>query len=124
MSTPAGPTLAGFTDDYIRRRGKGLSAERADTIRATVRDFVAVVGDKALADYGTADVDAFEEVMLALPANWQKKKALRDLGIKGAAEKAKELGLPRQSARTFTRNGPCFRACSSTLASHPHFASC
>lgn len=92
------PLLSTFCTDYIARRGQGLSEERADIIRATVRDLLEIVGDKPVTAYHVAEASAFEATMLALPANWTKKKQLRGLQIAMAAEKAKGLGLPRQAA--------------------------
>ncbi len=97
------PRLKAFADDYISRRGKGLSTERGDTIRATVRDLIAIVGDKPVTDYGPADATAFEAAMMALPPNWMKKRQLRGLSITKAAEKAKALRLPRQSAKNIRK---------------------
>ena len=102
-SADGAPLLSAFSANYISRRGQGLSAERADTIRATVRDLVGVAGDKAVTAYTAADASAFEAVMLALPANWGKNRQLRGLPITKAAEKAKALGLPRQQAKTIRK---------------------
>ena len=66
------PLLSVFSADYINRRGNGLSAERADTIRATVRDLIAIAGDQPVSAYSAADASRFESAMLALPPNWKK----------------------------------------------------
>jgi integrase len=97
------PVLSDFTDKYIAKRGDGLSSERADSIRATVRDLIAIVGDKPMDTYSAADAETFEDVLLALPGNWMKIKPLRRLSIKAAANKAKSLGLPPQAPKTIRK---------------------
>lgn len=97
------PKLSAFTESYIARRGKGLSEERASTIRATVRDLTEIVGDKSVTTYTAADASGFEGVMLALPANWMKNRTLGKLTITKAAEKAKALGMQRQTAKNIRK---------------------
>lgn len=102
-SIPAVPNLSTLRESYISERGSGLSEERADTIRAVVRDFVAITSDKPITTYGRDDASAFKEIMLALPGNWCKRKGLREYGIIEAAARAKTLGLPRQGAETIKK---------------------
>lgn len=99
------PLLSAFVVDYIAKRGNGLSAERADTIRATVRELIDVVGDKPVDTFTAADATSFEDVLLKLPPNWRKnsKNGLATLSITAAADKAAQLGLPRQSAKTIKK---------------------
>jgi hypothetical protein len=80
------PNLSKFCDDYISERGSGLSGERADTLRAVVRDLIEITADKPLTDYGNADANTFKDVMLALPANWRKRKGVRELGMNGSPD--------------------------------------
>lgn len=100
---PEAPYLSQVINSYVAERGAGLSAERADTLRAAVRDLIAVVGDKPVDQYGKADGTAFKDVLLALPANWMKKQSLRELDITAAAQRAKHLSLPRQSAKNIRK---------------------
>jgi integrase len=102
-SVPAVPDLSTLRESYISERGSGLSEERADTIRAVVRDFIAITTDKPITAYGRDDASAFKETMLALPGNWNKRKGLREHGIIEAAARAKALGLPRQGAETIKK---------------------
>lgn len=97
------PKLSEFVEKYIAKRGAGLSSERADTIKATVRDLIAVVGDKAIDTYTSSDAEAFEDVMLSLPSNWNKRQGLRGLSIKDAVAKAALLGLPKQAPKTIRK---------------------
>lgn len=80
-----------------------MSAERADTLKATVRDFIAVAGDKPITSYGKEDANAFKSVLLALPGNWIKRKGLREHGIVEASRRAAELDLPRQAPDTLKK---------------------
>lgn len=103
VKTDGAMKLSVFTDSYIARRGKGLSEERATTIRATVRDLIQISGDKSVTAYTAADASGFEAVMLALPPNWMKNRTLRKLTIIKAAEKAKALGMQRQAAKNIRK---------------------
>lgn len=93
------PALSHVANDYFQASA-GLSAAYATAIKTTLRDLIEVVGDKAVTTYGKQDAVAFKEVLLTLPANWRKKKVLRELGILQATQKAKELCLQRQRAKT------------------------
>lgn len=103
--TSSAPLLSAFVTDYIAKRGSGLSAERADTIRATVRDLIEVVGDKPVNTFTAADATSLEDILLKLPPNWRKntKNGLATLSITAAADTAAQLGLPRQSAKTIKK---------------------
>ncbi len=59
--------------------------------------FVDIVGDRPLDDYRKADARAFKEVLLKLPANWQKKPQTRGLPVQRAAEMAQQIGLEPMS---------------------------
>ena len=89
-SIPVVPNLSTLRESYISERGSGLSEERADTIRAVVRDFIAITTDKPITAYGRDDAGAFKETMLALPGNWSKRKGLREHEITEAAARAKD----------------------------------
>jgi hypothetical protein len=86
---PAMPKLSVLCESYIGERGAGLSQERADTIRATVRDFIAITTDKPITEYGRGDASGYKETMLGLPGNWKKRKGLREHGIIEAAARAR-----------------------------------
>lgn len=101
---PAGaPPLSDVLDSYIKERGAGLSDERADILRAVVRDLKEVCGDKAISAFTRADAGRFKDVLLCLPANLTKRRELRGLPLVAAAERAETLGLPRQSAKTLKK---------------------
>ena len=102
-SKPNAPKLSEVCEAYLHERGENVSAERADTLNATVRDFIAVVGDKPITSYGKGDANAFKSVLLALPGNWIKRKELREHGIVEASRRAANLGLPRQAPDTLKK---------------------
>lgn len=97
------PSLSRFLDGYIDERGNGLSEERADVLRAVVRDFIDVCGDKPVGDYKRDDASRFKSVVLRLPANLSKRGDFQGLSLEQAANKAKSLGLGRQSAKNITK---------------------
>lgn len=94
------PSLLKFTEEFIDERGQAMTAEYAHEHRAVVRDFCEVVGDKAVSEYTLEDARKFKEVLLALPPNWKKTKALRELSLVEAAKTAKLEGMKRQSAKS------------------------
>lgn len=96
-TSPSVPLLSQFLADHISKRGNGLSEERADLYRAVVRDLIAVTSDKPVTTYGHEDAEAFENILRTLPANWQKRTALRGLTIVKAAAKAAKLGMAPQA---------------------------
>src|SRR5262249_11919074 len=105
------PSLSSARDLYVRERGNSLSREWRGTIDAAVRDLIDVVGvDKPVTAFSRADALTFKDVMLALPANWRKKREVRDLGIVAAAKKAAELGLPRQGDKTLRKKWSVLRS--------------
>ena len=93
------PTLSRFTQDHVEGRLSvgDISEERADQIRTSVRDLIQVVGDKLVTDYSAQDAEDFKRVLLALPANWNKMRGLRELSIVRASAKAQEQRLKPQS---------------------------
>ncbi len=101
-AAPKLPFLSQIADDYLDERGAAVTAEVRIDIRAVVRDLIEVVGDKPVSMYNRDDVRTFKEVVLGLPANWRKRKDLRRLDIVKASQKARELNLPRQRAKTIT----------------------
>lgn len=94
------PLLSDVSERYIKERGGAMSKAVAADFRADVRDFCIIAGDKSVADYTKQDVRAYKDVLLKLPANWTKRKEVRHLGIIEAANKAAELKMPRQAAKT------------------------
>ncbi len=98
MSTA--PKLSDVTAKYIEKRGDGLTKDRADAIKAAVRDLIELTADLPVDRYTAAHAEAFEEVMRTLPANWTKRPGLRHLTLRQAAKQAKALGMERQKAKT------------------------
>ena len=98
-AAPLVPTLSRFTQDHVEGRLSvgDISDERADQIRTSVRDLIQVVGDKLVTDYSAQDAEAFKRVLLALPANWNKMRGLRELNIVKASAKTPEQRLKPQS---------------------------
>jgi integrase len=94
------PSPLKIVEDFITERGARMTADVAADHRAVIRDLCQVAGDKSASEYTREDARKVKEVLLALPANWKKRKGLRELNIVDAALKAKEQGLLRQSAKT------------------------
>lgn len=94
------PPLSVLSERYIKECGTKMSKAVAADFRADVRDLCIVAGDKSVGDYTKQDVRTFKGVLLKLPANWRKRKEFRHLSLTAAADKAEELGTPRQGAKT------------------------
>ena len=100
-ATPSKPavTVRDVLTHYHAQR-PGLNAHTIEGQRAMVEALVAVAGEKAITDYTLEDASAWSKLMLSLPPNWTKHKALRDLNIIDAAAKARKLGLAPQKPKT------------------------
>ena len=99
IKTPTSPTLLALLDSYVLGQTH-LTPAYVEAIRAAVREFIEICGDKPVSDYRRSDAAAFRETLLLTPANWKKKPELRQLDIRQAAQLAKQLGMPRQKAKT------------------------
>ena len=80
-----------------QRQRRSWSAKRKATCEATLALFIAIVGDKPVDTYKKADARDFKQVLSGLPPNRSKLKEIRDLGVREAAKRARELGLPTMS---------------------------
>ena len=106
------PLLSGYLQTYLSR--KKLSVERGDSLAAVVRDLIGHIGDRPVDAYTATDGASFVGLLLSLPANWRKSRALRHLSLAEAAAKAVELALPCQAPKTIRKKlaqlGALFRA--------------
>lgn len=89
-----GPLLSVAAEEWLSEKSRTWTKKTANDHRATIASFITIAGDKPLDAYGKADGRAFKAVLLRLPANWTKQKALQGLSIDKAADKAHELGMP------------------------------
>ena len=62
-----------------------------------------IVGDKPVTEYGNADGLRFKSVLMQLPPNVAKSKALRKLSYADAAEKAVALGMAPMSISNYNK---------------------
>jgi hypothetical protein len=62
-----------------------------------------MVGDRPVQTYRSTDEITFKELLKQLPANWKKRRDLRELGIVEAGLQAKSQGLKRQAAKTIQK---------------------
>jgi integrase len=92
------PLLSEISAEWLTEKTRtSWVPKSANEHRVWMKHFIALAGDKPLADYNKADARAFKLALLHLPANWVKLPAIRDLPLKEAAEKARELGLTPMS---------------------------
>ena len=95
------PVVSKYLETYLAN--KKPSKEVADSLRATVRDFAAVVGDKPIDAYLPEDGTEFVSFLLTQPSNWMKIRELRALDVISAAKQAQALGLPCQAPNTIKK---------------------
>jgi integrase len=91
--------LSEVMESYLAGQTR-LTVAYVEAIRAAVREFIELCGDKPVSDYRRTDAAVFRDTLLLLPANWRKKRELKTLDIRQAAQRSKELGTPRQKAKT------------------------
>lgn len=93
-----------MVDDWIAEKSRSRWTEKARIdYRHWLKVFQEIAGDKPVASYGKADGLAFKAVLMKLPANSRKLKALRSLPYADAAEKAAALGMPPMSIANFNK---------------------
>lgn len=93
-----GPTLSEISKEWLTEKTRtSWVPKTANEHRVWMKHFIDVAGDKPLADYGKADARAFKQLLLHLPANWGKLPAIRELSLKAAADKAREVGITPMS---------------------------
>jgi len=86
------PRLGECIEDYVAaKRRRGIDAKFARSIRNRLADFIAFAGDKPLDDYAFSDLQGFADMLANLPTNWMKKDLFKDLSLKEAAEKHRQL---------------------------------
>ena len=93
------PKLSQYLEAYIKQQ-KALTPTRELDLRAAVRDFIASTEDKAVDAYSKEDTRAFREMITALPANYTKLKATRDMTAPEAADYARENDLKPMAVKT------------------------
>jgi integrase len=97
-------TLSAAIDAWEAEKARGAWSPKArNDYMAWVSAFTQVVGDRPLGDYTKDDARAFKSVLLNLPANWRKKREVRDLSILDAAKRAEVLGLDPMSTANLNK---------------------
>jgi integrase len=113
------PKLSAFLTSYLEERGEELSEERADVLKACVRDLIEVCGDHPVGAYTRTVAAEFKAVLLKLPPNLKKRSDLRHLSLTEVAAQADSLGLPKQSPKNLAKRwaalGSIFRHAQATL---------
>lgn len=82
--------------------------KRPDTVnqdRKVIEQFAAFVGsDRAIDSITPREVAAYRETLRELPPKWTMKRELRNLDMRAAAVKARELNLPRTAFTTVNKH--------------------
>lgn len=93
------PPLSEVVETYIRTKANLTPTVILD-IRGVVRDLIEVVGDKPVNTYTRSDGRTFRDVLLRLPSNRGKRRALQGMGVLEAVAAAEELQIPPIAAKT------------------------
>lgn len=105
-STPshAAPLLSEKVKAWVAEKSRADWSEKAKDDHQHWLDLsISVTGDKPVTDYGKADGLRFKAVLMKLPPNAAKSKALRGLAPTDAAEKAKALGMAPMSITNYNK---------------------
>ncbi|MFK5978027.1 MAG: integrase [Rhizobiaceae bacterium] len=96
------PFLSVAAEEWASEKARSSWVNKTETEhRIWMAHFITISGDKPITDYGKADGRVFKQVLLHLPANWNKHKAIKGLSIREAAEKAKSSDLPPMSETNY-----------------------
>jgi len=102
-----GETLLDYFEKWAAER-LAKKKKRPDTVnqdRKKIVQFAAFVGtDRAVDSVTAAEVFAYREVLRDLPPKWAANKKLKSLTLRGAAEKARELDMPRTAFTTINQH--------------------
>ena len=97
-SASQAPLLSAAREDWAREKSRtSWSLKVREDYLAWTSMFLEIAGDRPISDYTKADARAFKDVLLKLPANWQKKRETRGLGVQAAAARAADLHLEPMS---------------------------
>ncbi|MBM0169169.1 site-specific integrase [Altererythrobacter sp. C41] len=121
----AGESLVELFDQWAEEMlAKG--AKRPDTVnqdRKVIRQFAAFVGlDREVRSITPLEVADYRDTMRKLPPKWMSKKLLRDLDMRAAAVKARELGLPRTAFTNVNKHLSTISPLFKWLAGQPKWA--
>ena len=98
------PLLSEKVGEWIAEKSRADWSEKAqDDHRHWLNVFTEIVGDKPVTEYGKADGLRFKSVLMKLPPNVAKSKALRKLSYADAAEKAVALGMAPMSISNYNK---------------------
>lgn len=101
---PAAPLLSEKVREWVAEKSRSNWSEKAqDDHKHWLGVFGEIVGDKPVTEYGKADGLRFKAVLMKMPPNASKTKALRGLSPTAAAEKAAELGIPPMSITNYNK---------------------
>jgi integrase len=98
------PMLSQAVEEWAQEKSRTTWVPKTEhEHRIWTGHFITLTGDKPLSQYSKADGRAFKSMLLKLPANWNKKGAIRGRPIDKAAIKAHELGMSPMSDRNVNK---------------------
>lgn len=105
LSSASSPLLGALIEKWVAEKNQAGTwrPKTADAYHKGLLGFLECCGDRPVTSYGKKDARQFKEVLMGLPANWNKHKALRNLDIVSASQKAHELGLQPQSVTNINK---------------------
>ena len=93
------PKLSDAVDQWVAEKSKTSWVDKTEKEhRVWMGHFIETVGDRPIDDYTKSDARQFREVLMKIPANWNKQPELRSIKtLSKAAEKAHKVGLSPMS---------------------------
>lgn len=98
----ASEIMEAWATEKSRAKG-GWTAATAKANRLWTERFIAMAGDKQMAEYSKADAREFKSTLLSLPPNWTKIKGLEKLAMKEAGKRAAALDLEPMTGKNLNK---------------------
>lgn len=93
-----GETMRSYFDQFMREQKAHVKPNDAQSLRATLRQFIECNGDRPASDYGKSDMAAYKKGLQQFPAN--ATKLYPDVKFKSIIERNRQDGHPTLSSNT------------------------
>ncbi|CCQ72542.1 putative phage integrase [Magnetospira sp. QH-2] len=107
----SGPLLSDLVEEWATEKARTSWVPKTEREhRVWKGHFIDLAGDRPLTTYGKEDGRAFKQVLMNLPANWNKHLQLKGLSLSEAADRAKALEMPPMSDSNLNKIIGCVAA--------------
>lgn len=99
-----GKLLSAVKNEWIAERSGRTWVEKTEKEhRVWMDNFLSAVGDKPVEQYEKSDARQFKNLLMKLPANWNKKPELKGLSISSASARADTLSMQPMSDKNINK---------------------